>query len=575
MNVSGRLSRVALLVLTTLSACAANDSGWDDSPGQSGFKPTGAYGAFLAGRFAAQNSDYQTAAEKLSEASREAAESGAGRDVAAQAFIASVLAGRDASRLAAALPANPVAQLVLADDDAKAGRWGNAEARYAGLPPEGVTQILRPLLVAWAQAGANRTAAALATLQPLMDNPRLRGIAALHAGLIADLGGQNADAERFYAQARAEFGGANLRLGLALASWQARRGYAAEARRAVDEMTAGTGELSLARPALEASVDKRLVNNASEGIAEVYLAVGASVQQQTQTETAQVLLQLAVAMRPDLTAARLLISDMLAVAKRYRPALAALEPVGSSDPLIAPVRLHRAALQDALGQTDEAIRTLEGLATAFPARPEPLAQEGDILRTKSRFPEAVAAYDRAIARLGTPSRANWPLFYARGISYERQGDWPKAEGDFLYALRLAPDQPSVLNYLGYAWTERDENLPRAREMIQRAVELQPDEGSYIDSLGWVQLRQGDGPAALKNLERAVELDSEDPVVNGHLGDALAAVGRWREAEFQWRRALTLKPEPGDAKRIEAKLATLPGGVRTEITPDAQPGAQAR
>lgn len=561
MQLSGRLSRAALLVLTTLSACAAMDGGWDDAP-IGGSKTTGAFGAFLAGRFAIQQSDYQTAADELAKASRDASDGGAGSEISAQAFIAALLAGRsDAPQLAARLPANPVAQLVLANEDAKAGRWSDAEARFAGLPQEGITQILRPLLVAWAQAGAGHTAAALATLQSLLDNPRLRGIAALHSALIADLGGQATDAEHFYTLAKSDFGGANLRLALAIASWQARQGNVPEARRTIDATTAGTGELALARSALEANVNKRMITSATDGLAEVYLAVGASVQQQSQAETAQVLLQLAIALRPDLTAARLLTSDMLAIAKRYRPALAALAPVGSDDPIAAPVQLHRAALQDQLGESDEAIRTLDRLAAAFPARPEPLAQEGDILRTKSRFPEAVAAYDRAIARLGTPSRANWPLFYARGIAYERTGNWPKAESDFLYSLQLAPDQPSVLNYLGYAWTERDQNLARARDMIQRAVELRPEEGAYIDSLGWIQLRQGDGPAAVKSLERAVELEADDPVVNGHLGDALAAVGRLREAEFQWRRALTLKPEPADARRIEAKLATLPASTR--------------
>lgn len=571
MQLSGRVSRAALLVLTTLSACAAMDGGWgDDRIG--GSKASGAFGAFLAGRFAIQESDYQTAADELAKASRDAAadtanDAGAGREISAQAFIAALLAGRsDAARLAARLPTNPVAQLVLADEDAKAGRWADAEARFAGLPQEGVTQVLRPLLVAWAQAGARHTPAALATLQPLLDTPRLRGIAALHAALIADLGDQAADADRLYTLAKAEFGGTNLRLALALASWQARQGNAAEAQRTIDATTSGTGELALARAALEAIVSKRIINGATDGIAEVYLAVGASVQQQTQAETAQVLLQLAIAMRPDLTAARLLTSDMLAVAKRYRPALAALAPVGADDPLAAPVQLHRATLQDQLGESDDAVRTLDRLAAAFPARPEPLAQEGDIFRTKSRFPEAVAAYDRAIARIGTPSRANWPLFYARGIAHERVGTWPKAESDFLYALQLAPDQPSVLNYLGYAWTERDQNLPRARDMIQRAVELRPEEGAYIDSLGWIQLRQGDGPAAVKSLERAVELEADDPVVNGHLGDALAAVGRMREAEFQWRRALTLKPDAADARRIEAKLATLPARPTPAVTP---------
>lgn len=565
-----RLSRAALLVLTTLSACAASDGGWDDSPGRSSYKPTGAFGAFLAGRFAAQESDYATAADKLEEAAKDAGNTDEGRDVATQAFIAAVLAGRrDVPRLAATLPGNPVAQLVLADEDAKAGRWADAEARFAGLPQEGITQVLRPLLGAWAQAGAGHTDAALATLQPLIDNGRLRPVAALHAALIADLGDRPADAARLYGVARTAFGGINLRLGLILASWEARQGRPDQARRIVDEMTAGTGELTLARAGLEASVNERVIRNATDGIAELYLTVGASVQAR-EPQTAQILLQLALAMRPGFTAARLLMSDSLAAAKRFGPALQALAPVGGDDPMAAPVRLRQAALQSAMGQRTEAVATLDGLANAFPARPEPLAQAGDILRTEGRFPEAIATYDRAIARLGTPRSSAWPLFYARGIAFERSGNWPKAEADFLYALQLAPDQPSVLNYLGYAWTERGQNLPRAREMIQRAVELRPEEGSFIDSLGWVQLRQGDNAAALRSLERAVELDSEDPVVNGHLGDALAAADRWREAEFQWRRALTLKPDAEEQKRIEGRLAALPGGGAPAAPAPARP-----
>ena len=200
---------------------------------------------------------------------------------------------------------------------------------------------------------------------------------------------------------------------------------------------------------------------------------------------------------------------------------------------------------------------LESLAREYPDRSEPLTLAGDVLRRKGRFDDAIALYDRAIARVGTPTRSAWPMFYERGIAHERAGRWPQAESDFEFALQLAPDQPSVLNYLGYAWTERNQNLDRARDMIQRAVTLRPNEGAFIDSLGWVQLRQGDGPGALKNLERAVELQPEDAVVNGHLGDALALVGRWREAEFQWRRALTLKPEPEEQQRINARLNALP------------------
>lgn len=559
-------SRTALLVLSMLSACAASDFGLDDSPGKSNFSPTGAYGAYLSGRFAAQRSDLDVAADKLASAAR----SSEVREVSAQAFVAAVMAGRpEAARLAAGLPDNPVAQLVLADDDARNGRWDAAEARFAGLSQQGVTQVLRPLLMAWAQAGAGRTDAALSTLQPLVDAGRVRGVMALHAALIADLGGLNDEAGRFYRTAQTEYGGLNLRLGTVLASWQARRGNLAEAQRIVREMTGGNGDLAMTRLAMEARVLDRAVGNATEGIAEAYLAMAASLQQQQGgAETGQLLLRLALSLRPDFAAARLLLAEMQTGARRGRAALDTLAGVPSSDPLTAVVRLRQAAIQDSVGETDAAASLLETLAREYPDRPEPLAEAGEMLRRKSRFAEAVVMYDRAVSRLGTPSRANWILFYERGIAHERAGQWPEAESDFQFALRLAPEQPSVLNYLGYSWTERGQNLPEARGMIQRALDQRPNDGAVIDSLGWVLLRLGDGPGALKNLERAVELQPEDAVVNGHLGDALAAVGRWREAEFQWRRALTLKPEPDDEKRINARLAALPA------TPPAQVAAPA-
>ena len=544
----------ALLVLSMLSGCAANDYGIDDAPVNTSFRSSGAFANYLAGKFAAQRADMDTAAEHLEAAARASGLP----EVSGQAFLAAVLAGRpEAVMLAAGLPDNPVGQLVLADQAAKEGRWADAEARFVALPKQGLTEVLRPLLIAWAEAGAGRTSAALMTLQPYTDGGRLRGIMALHAAMIADIGGQAGDAARLYRLAQAEYGSMNLRLGVVLASWQARTGFVAEAQKTIGELTGGPGELGLSRLALEADVVNRPVRNAADGIAETYLAMAATLQQQDAIDSAQILLRLALSMRPDFASARLLLAEIESASNRPRSALATLEAIGRTDPLAAAVQLREASLQDSLGNGAEAARLLETLAREYPDRPEPLAAEGDVLRREGRFGDAAAVLDRAIARVGTPSRNNWPLFFQRGVAFERAGDWPHAEADFKYALQLAPEQPSVLNYLGYAWTERGEHLVQAREMIGRAVQARPNDGSYLDSLGWVLLRAGDAPGALQNLQRAVELQPEDAVINGHLGDAMAAVGRWQEAEFQWRRALTLKPDPEDAERINARLASVP------------------
>ena len=138
-------------------------------------------------------------------------------------------------------------------------------------------------------------------------------------------------------------------------------------------------------------------------------------------------------------------------------------------------------------------------------------------------------------------------------TWVRLKKWKKAEEDFLEALKLNPNQPFVLNYLGYSWVDQGINLDRAREMIERAVEQRRDDGYIVDSMGWVLYRLGDYNEAVQHLERAVELRPLDPIISDHLGDAYWRVGRRHEARFQWRRALSLRPEREEISKIATKL----------------------
>jgi Flp pilus assembly protein TadD len=185
--------------------------------------------------------------------------------------------------------------------------------------------------------------------------------------------------------------------------------------------------------------------------------------------------------------------------------------------------------------------------------PAPLISLGDILRGHERFEEAAKAYDKALARIKNPEPRHWTLFYARGIAFERSKQWPRAEADFLSALKFKPEQPYVLNYLGYSWIDKGLYLERAQGMIAKAAELRPNDGYIVDSLGWVHYRLGRYDDAARELERAVELRPEDPIINDHLGDAYWRVGRKREAAFQWNRSLTLNPEKDLISVINRKL----------------------
>ncbi len=131
--------------------------------------------------------------------------------------------------------------------------------------------------------------------------------------------------------------------------------------------------------------------------------------------------------------------------------------------------------------------------------------------------------------IAKPEKRHWTYYYARGTCYERLKKWPQAEADLQRAMQLYPDQPLVLNYLGYSWVDQGRNLKQGMSLIEKAVSLKPDDGYIVDSLGWAHYRLGNYKEAVRYLERAVELRPEDPVLNDHLGDALWRVGREREA----------------------------------------------
>ena len=177
----------------------------------------------------------------------------------------------------------------------------------------------------------------------------------------------------------------------------------------------------------------------------------------------------------------------------------------------------------------------------------------NILRSRERYEEAVGFYDKAIALLKTPAKAQWSQYYSRAVCNERLKRWPAAEADFLKAIELDPEQASTLNYLGYSYVDQGLNLEKALAMIEKAVRLKPDDGYIVDSLGWAYYKLGRFEDAVKQLERAVELKANDTVINDHLGDAYWRAGRTLEAKFQWSESITGKPDAADLPRIEAKL----------------------
>jgi tetratricopeptide (TPR) repeat protein len=512
------------------------------------------YAAYLTGQFAASQGDIDLAASQMLLAlGADPANPALQKD----AFALSLMAGRhEAEILAPKLPENAIAQLLLADAAARRGDWVHAEVAYAELPHDAVLDGIRPLLLAWSQQAQGYTDRALDTLQTAMNGGHLAAFYLLHAALIADVAHRDGLADRLYGALTKELSEPNVRLAQVLASWQARSGHKQQARETILALNRNGSDIALAVPGLLEHMERPPITDPRQGVAEAYAGMAGAMRQENQADVAPMLIQLALMMDPNLTEAHLVAADLAASDHHYAEAATALRAVSPQDPLAGVVALHLAAFEMRIGQSALAETQLRALTKSYPDQSEPLARLGDIYAQDRKYGDAVAAYSGAIARLKSPTQSDWSLFYARGASYERVHDWPRAESDMRAALKLSPDQPAVLNFLGFSWTEQNHNLPEARAMIERALDQRPNDGAIVDSLGWVMLRQGDVHRAVQLLQQAAELAPNDPTITGHLGDAYWEAGRHLEAEDQWRRALVLNPDPDDAARIEARLKSI-------------------
>ena len=295
------------------------------------------------------------------------------------------------------------------------------------------------------------------------------------------------------------------------------------------------------------------VRTPAQGLADLYHVIAGLAEQDAPGSFTLMYARAATYLWPENTTAVLMTARLLENLEQHDLANTVYASVPRDDPSFYAAELGRAAVLREAGRMDAAIEVLEALTRSHPDLPEVFAVTGDTLRQAERYEESIAAYSQALALYGEADVARWFVYFTRGISRHRIDDWPGAEADFRAALALRPDNPQVLNYLGYSLVERGEKLDEALEMIETAAAARPDSGAIVDSLGWVFFQLGRYEEAVVQLERAASLEPVDPVINDHLGDAFWAVGREIEARFQWQRALSFDPEEDEALRIRDKL----------------------
>lgn len=449
-----------------------------------------------------------------------------------------------------------VAHALLIADDLRAGRTKEAAARVAALPTDGMSPYIGPLLSSWIAVGEKDFDRAVTLLDPLSTHEGFKSIRTQQLALIEDMRGNRDAAFQHYADAAKL--GMPLRLTLLIGNFQERSGAADAARKLYRQYLDANPDSTVMEDALS-RLDKGgapdpLVGNAAAGLGEALFELSSALHQEGAAEMALLYGRVSLHLDPGQPLAHMLVGDILMTRDRDNTALTEFRTVAGGPGMLWMARLRQVDVLRQLDRDSEAVTLLQKMAAERPDRTDALLRLGDMHRIAKRPDEALFAYDQALARIKEPRARDWMLHYARAMTLDAKGDWPGTEAGLKKALELQPDQPSVLNYLGYSWIDRGQRLDEGKAMIEKALSLRPHDGFFTDSLGWALFKLGKPEQAVEMLEKALELEPGDPSINDHLGDAYWAVGRKGEARFQWSRAAhQAGKDDGLRRSAEAKL----------------------
>jgi tetratricopeptide (TPR) repeat protein len=444
----------------------------------------------------------------------------------------------------------PDTRLLLLSEALRTRDWKKARAHVDAIQEDKVFAFMTPVLRVWV-AYDTRKGDPLAILAEAQRDPLAAGYSSEHRPLLLlARGNEEGVAELLKASEAAGMRGSRLRIaGAATLAKKGKRKSAAALL--VDQ----TEPVLAARTLLErGKAIPGEIASAPAGIAEFLVRIATDLHGQNVDGLALSYARLATFLAPENSETWIVTSELLAAGGQHREALALLGNVRADDPFAGSVKDSRIKLLVAAGDKQAALVEAEAASRAGAASVADWARLGDLYTEVERLDDAAAAYAQAIERARTSGENNpeWTLWLLRGGALERAGKWPEAKASLETAYKLAPDQPLVLNYLGYAQLQRRENVDEAMKLIAEASKRQPESAEITDSLGWAHYLRGNLRDAIGLLERAAEGQPADAEINEHLGDAYYSAGRRYEARYAWQAAL-LHAEEKDAARIRAKI----------------------
>jgi Flp pilus assembly protein TadD len=446
----------------------------------------------------------------------------------------------------------PDARLLLVAEAFRERDWSAAKTRIDAVESDQLFAFMVPVLRAWLAYGA-RQGDPLAALPA----PGGQGVAAAYAAehrplLMLALNRPGASAELVRAAASAGPRGGRLRI--AGAALLAARG---EREAALGLLEGNGAPIAAAREAVRAGRPlPGAIDGADDAMGELLVRLSLDLQSQDLTGLAAMFARIATWLAPDNSETWMVTAEMLGLQDKEQIAVALLANVPADDPFAIAARDQRIRIRLDGGERETALAEALAATRADGAGTTDWVRLGEVLIAMERHDEAATAFSRAIEvrRDGDDDQAEWVLWLMRGGALDEAGNWPEARAALRNAYRLAPEQPFVLNYLGYAQLVRREEPAEAERLIREAHRRAPDSHAITDSLGWALYLKGELPEAITLLERAAQGEPADVEINEHLGDAYFTAGRRVEARFAWM-AASVYAEGEVARRIAAKIET--------------------
>jgi tetratricopeptide (TPR) repeat protein len=529
--------------------------------GQVSLSDTRGLGAYLSARVAKKNGDiYQSA--KLFERSLDYAPPHLHHKIADQGLIAALEAGKmDLAQKFADQLGQGGQDIFMVDmlelvQHINQDQFMIARSILKGMRGNALADgYIKPLIGAWLTIDRDGKSALKELEKRIEDSDELAGVYYYHLGMMADYIGAVEMARGYYDQAVDRY--THLSTILRAAEFYHRNGDEELAMQILKNQAGQPLAMAKAIQLLENEngLSHWKLTGPGQGVAQTLSDLATILSKERMIRPAMIYARLADHLYPDHAMIDLLIADLVVALDHGSAAINYYSPVTNdlSSPLAPLASLQLAYLYEANGKIDRAEAKFKQLTTVsdHPAAGQALA---DFYRRQDRFTDALAKYNQLINDIAEAQKADWDIFYGRGVVYERMGNWAAAEDDLKVAIKLNPESALALNYLGYSWADQGVHLDQALDYIKKAVRLRPEDGFIIDSLGWAYYQMGRFEDALPHLEKAASLEPTDPTIIAHLGDVYWKVGRRIEARFQWQRALDFTQDPEEIIGLEKKLA---------------------